>query len=69
MLCFKITFPLPFKAALRTVKQAQLVRALAAYPEDLSSVPRAYVVEGEIVLEVVLCPPHVGHGICAPTHT
>lgn len=47
MLCFKITFPLSFKATLRTVKRAQLVRALAAHPENLSSVPKAYVIEGD----------------------
>lgn len=46
MLCFKITFPPSLSKLLRTVKWVQLVKTLAAYPDSLSSAPRAYVVEG-----------------------
>ena len=44
------------------------LQALVAKPEDLSSIPRAHMVEEENQLsQVVACPPNACHGIC--THT
>lgn len=44
-------------------EMAQGIEALAAKPGDLSSIPRTHMVEGEkCLLQVVLWPPHVGHG-------
>jgi hypothetical protein len=44
-------------------------KVLAAKPDDLNSLPGHHMVEeGSLPLEVVLCPPHRDHGMCAYSH-
>lgn len=50
----------------RVSEITQWVRALAAQPDGPSSIARPSMVEGESrLLQVVLSPPHVNHGIYA----
>lgn len=42
----ELYFPPLFQSCFKEVKWVQLVKALAAYSDSLSSAPRAYVVEG-----------------------
>jgi hypothetical protein len=48
-------------------EMAQLLKGLAAKPENLSSVPRVLMMEGERQLpQIVLWPPHTCWGLCEP---